>query len=223
VATAEAPDSIFGPLVSAVDIELAVAGVLQRWIDTYLLKAERHHGLEDRFLVRPRSIRISSEADKLPEDQLPALLVMSPGTVEDAPVMNGESDYTAVWELSISGVVAARGTPNGYSLAMQYARLWAMAIRGVVVQQQDERGVFAWWDWQRERYDLIDADGERTIAAGRVSVQVQTYQTIRRWAGPIEPAVPPAPPGDPGPDPEWPVVETIEVSPPILVPMKEMP
>jgi hypothetical protein len=222
--TPESPDSIFGPMVSGYDVEMDVARALQKWIDTYMIKAERHHGLPDRHLARPRSIRVSTAIDKLPEDQLPCIVVTSMGTAEDAPSMNGESDYDATWEVHCSFVAAAKGVGGGFPLAMQYARMGALAVRGVVVQQQGDRQLPGFWDWQRERYDVVDEDGERTIAAGRVYVWCQAYQTIRRWGGPMEPYVPPEDPDvPPGPDPVWPLAETMHVSPPILVPTEEKP
>jgi len=207
------PD-VFGPLISGYDVELASLLALQKWMHTYLAQVERLQGLAVNTWPRPRAYRITSEFERMPEDQLPAIIVRSGGTnAEPRPVGTGEGLMRGSWRVEFGALVSARSiiVDNCVPLALKLARLWALAIRGVVVQQQDDRGIIAFWDWIDERYDVIDADADRTICLGMVTVDVECHNVINRWAGPLDPLSPPEPPDPPILPPSWPLAEVVDV------------
>lgn len=188
--------SAFGRLVSAYDLESAMVGTVKRWIGDYLAEVERRHGLSVGAIPRPRSYVVSADTEKMPEDQLPAVLVASPG-LDDHPMPDGSGTYWAPWTLNLSAQVAAGGKGN----AQRVARLYATALRGIAVQQQsdpatnplDMRRV----DWIDERYDLLDSIDDRTICVATVELRCEVAGVASRNEGPLEPSEQAPPPVSP--------------------------
>jgi len=213
--------SAFGPMVGGDDIEDYLQAVLERWYPSYLWEVERHTGTTPGTLPLPRALVRSSEIEKFPEDQVPALMLASPG-LTDPPVADGGGYYTASWLVNLAVQVVAG--PN--RRALELARWYTLALRACVIQQQQDPGITTRLrnvrvDWRDERYDTLDSIDDRTVCVGRVEVAVTTGEVLQRGLGPLEPLIPP----QPGPDPEspgWPpaqtVIETIE-----KVPLDEEP
>jgi hypothetical protein len=204
-----ADPSAFGPLVAASDIEDRLAATLQRWLASYLYEIERLHQITPGTLPQPRSWVRSSAIEKFPEDQLPAVIIGSPG-LTDPPVADGAGHYTASWRVLL-GVEVVAG-PN--RRALELARLYALALRGVALQQQQDPGVsgpdVVRIDWRDERYDQLDTIDDRTVCVGVVELAVQVAGVITRQAGPLDPLLPPE--TVPGPEsPAWPTADTVDV------------
>lgn len=195
--------SAFGPLVAASDVEAATLAQLQKWLRDYLAEVERHHGYEVGALPYPRSWVISSEPARMPEDQLPAVILASPG-LADPPLAAGTGAYTARWQLVVAFQVAARTD------ALKLARLYALAGRALLLQQQDLPGVETQRiDWMDERYRLLDSVDDRTTCVSEVELGVEVANVTSRHQGPLEPDLPPEP--TPGPDsPAWPEAVLVE-------------
>lgn len=208
--------SAFGALVAASDLEAAALAQLQVWFADYLAEVERHHGLAVGSLPLPRSWEVSSTVERFPEDQLPAVMLASPG-LADPPLADGAGTYTARWQLVVATQVAARGN----RLALRLARLYALAVRALMLQQQDlaplqVRRV----DWMDERYRLLDSVDDRTTCVAEVELAVEVRDVTTRHAGPLAPLLGP---GAVGPDsPAWPLATSADVEL-ITVPIEEEP
>lgn len=144
--------------------------------------------------------------EKFPEDQLPAVMIASPGLV-DPPTADGRGVYTARWRLTTATAVAARGN----RLALRLARLYALATRALMLQQQ-QLGDLAVRriDWLGERYDVLASVDDRSICVGAVEVSVEVSDVTTRQAGPLEPVMGPGTGTEPD-SPTWPTAETVEV------------
>jgi hypothetical protein len=152
----------------------------------------------------------SSEVEKFPEDRLPCLMIGSPG-LTDPPLADGGGYYAASWRLNL-GVEVAAG-PN--RRALELARWYALALRGCVLQQQQDPGLdtavaVVRVDWRDERYDVLDSIDDRTICVGVVEIALEAANVLERDAGPLEPILPPQPPGPTSPT--WPVAEDVDVA-----------
>jgi phage gp37-like protein len=156
--------SAFGPLVAASDMEDAVLAQLQAWLPDYLAEVERTHGLQVGSLPQPRSWVLSSEVERFPEEQLPAVMLASPG-LTDPPLADGTGIYTARWQL----VVAVQVNVRGNRLALRVARLYALALRGALLQQQRLGLPLRRIDWMDERYRLLDSIDDRTTCVAEVT------------------------------------------------------
>jgi hypothetical protein len=193
------PDSLYGRLIAAVDVAEALRARIAARIDGYLDEVERQHGLVPGAIARPRALVIGPE--RFPEDQLPAIVIRSPGTA-DLPLADGQGRYAARFELELElGVAVGAG-------AFELASLYALALRALVLQQPSP--LFMGVDWTRERFDEPTLIGARTYYAARVLLEVHVPDITDRHAGPPdEPGWPEPPPHDPE-SPEWPTVATAD-------------
>ena len=190
------PQSLYGRLIAGVDVEQALKARLDARLDDYLNEVERQHGLAVGALARPRAFVV---AERFPEDQLPAIVVESPGTV-DLPAADGQGRYAVRFELVLAIHVAAA---DG---AIELAKLYGLALRALAVQQPAP--LFMGVDWVNERYPRPELVGGRTFYTAEVTLEVQVPDVTDRHAGPPDG---PGWPEDGGPDsPEWPVAATAD-------------
>lgn len=204
--TAGTRETAFGALVAAVDVEQALVELGQRWMSDYLAEVERTHGYTVGALPRPRSWVVSSEVEKMPEDQTPAVLVASPG-LTDPPRADGRGVYVARWRVNVAVHLSASGNAH----ALKLARLYVAALRLLYVQQQAlEDLVVRRITWADERYDTLPSVDDRSVCTAVVELAVELADVTTRNAGPLAPLLPP---GNPGPDsPTWPLAETADVA-----------
>ena len=198
--------TLYESIVAASDLETGVLAQLRRWLPDYLAEVERQHAEPVGGLPLPRSYVVSSELEKMPEDQTPAVLVRSPGTLEP-PEADGRGGYLARFSLDAGVHLSARGNTH----ALRVARLYTSAIRALLVQQQllddlDMRLVVRRVDWLGERYGELPSIDDRTVCTGVVVLAYTLVDVVTRGAGPLEPSVQP-----PLVSPEWPTAETVDV------------
>lgn len=199
------PFAVFGRIVTAYDVEAAIVQTGQRWLNDYLAEIERHHGYADVLAIpRPRSWIVSAETEKMPEDQLPSIMVASPGLgADDEPHADGQGYYRAAWRIDVSAMIDARGNRN----ALRVARFYAGALRALYVQQQWDDIAnpldIVRVDWMDERYSLLDSIDDRTVCVGTVELRVEVANVVQRGNGPRTPSTDPPPVS-----PEWPAATT---------------
>jgi hypothetical protein len=177
-------------------------------------EVERQHHLEPGSTAAPRSWVTSSEIEKFPEDQLPAIIVASPG-LTDPPLADGEGSYTARFEIDVAVHIATAGN----RIALTLARHYAAAIRACLIQQQRLGDLVAVQriDWIDERYDRLPSVDDRTICAGRVGFAIEVSDVTRRHHGPLDPFLGPdsePPPTPPSWEPAHSVTAHIDKRPP---------
>jgi hypothetical protein len=212
VRTSRAPRAVgtretaFGPIVAACDVEQALLELVQLWLADYLAEVERQHGLEVGYLPTPRSWLVSSDVEKMPEDQTPAVVVASPG-MTDPPRVEGDGMYIARWRVQVAVHLSARGN----ALSLRLVRLYVAALRTLIVQQQSLGAlVLRRIDLLDERYDTLPSIDDRTVCTALVELAVEVGDVALRHVGPLSPVIPP---GQLGPDsPTWPIAETAHVA-----------
>lgn len=172
----------FGKVVTGKDLRLAVVATLKKWMPTYLALISQHDG---RATALPgfRSYVASLDTDKFVEDQLPSCVVVAPGTF-DEPVRRGDNSYDIVWSLGVGVIVSGQDADNTFELC----ELYAAAVRLCLLQQSSLGGVASGADWLNERYDELDVDDIRTIAAGIVQFAVAVETAFRQAPAPLQPA-----------------------------------
>jgi hypothetical protein len=184
--------SAFGPILSAFEVDHAIARCVRAWIQDYLAELSRQRGQGPDTLPAFRSIVASVEARHYPEDQLPALLIAPTGVESRGGRIerNGEGLYTARFRVDCGAVISARGNREAGRLAEDYAA----AVRALLLQQLAKprwsglEGVRA-VDWVGERYQALDQASDRTQARGITQLVVEVEDVTSR-AGPDEPAYP---------------------------------
>lgn len=200
----EPSSSIFGRIVTGDDLERWVTETLRKWSSTYIAEVERQHGIPAGTLARPRSWVTANAIEKWPEDQLPAVIVVSVGLAEN-PLRNGDR-FRARWEIHIACVCSARREDEAHRMAM----LYLAAHRSILVQRPSLEGRARGVDWVDEDYEPIDFDDSRTLAGGEAVFWIEVDDVVSTNSGPTTPDDPLEP--DTEPWPEWPVVESTHVT-----------
>lgn len=187
------PRTAFAPIVSAFEVERSIAELARVWIRDYLAEVARQRGLDPDAFPAFRSIVASARQQRLLEDQLPTLILASPGIV---PLTTGHVEargsgaYTARWRLDAGAIVSARGNRQ----AVKLARFYAAAIRAMIVQQAtDPRWALVpvrRVDWTGERYDELDSTADRTLCSGVANFIVEVPEATNWLEGPTEPTYP---------------------------------
>lgn len=190
------PRTAFGPIISAFEVEHALVACVRIWIRDYLAEMERQRGQAVEGMPPFRSIVVAGSPEKWPEDQLPALLVSSPGLAETGTrrglEVHGDGGYVARYRVDAVSEVSARGNRQGLRLA----RVYAAAVRALLVQQPLRAASKPppWLrrvDWVGEDFTLRDWTVDRTRAAGRVAFVVEVADVMTRGLGPRAPTYPP--------------------------------
>lgn len=160
--------STIGDIFTGYDLEIAVRDLLKDWMPAYLGKIEREQSLAGGSLPLPRSYEIIQEFDSFAEEQIPKIIIVSPGTAVE-PIREGDGKYKAIWLLRVGCIVSASTKQD----TSRVARLYAAAIRTLLLQRKS-LGI-ATCDgltWLDESYDLFDVDARRSIAAAALGFEV---------------------------------------------------
>ena len=196
--------TIFGRVVTGHDVEQRVIALLRRWSGTYIAEVERQHGVEAGTLSRVRGWSLGPSFDKWPEDQVPGLLVVSPGLVPP-PLKSGDGQYRARWRIDVGVLCSARTQKQSHEQAM----LMVAAHRAIVTQRPSLEGFALGSQWIDESYDALDFDDTRSLYAGTASFVIEVDDVTTTLAGPTTPDDPLDPDTDPWP--LYPTVETVDV------------
>jgi hypothetical protein len=205
-----ASETAYGRIVAGVDVELALLELIQTWLPDYLAEVCRQRERAPDDLPTPRAWVVSSDVEKMPEDQTPAVIVASPG-MTDAPRADGLGSYVARWRIGIAVHLSARGN----ALSLRLVRLYIAAVRALVVQQQALDGLdLRRIDWLDERYDTLPSIDDRTVCTALVELAVEVADVTTRHAGPLAPILPATPNGETPSttSPTWPSAELVEVA-----------
>ena len=155
--------------------------LFKRWFGTYLCEVERQHGVAENTLTRPRGWVTAPSFDKWPEDQVPAVVVVSIGLAEQ-PLKDGSGRYRAKWDIVAGAVFSAR--------TQQESRLGSMfyiaALRALLVQRPslDSGGIGV--EWLDEDYTVLEFNDERSLAAGAGRFQLEFDDVVSARAGPLD-------------------------------------
>jgi hypothetical protein len=195
--------TIFGRIITGADLERWCLETLRKWSSTYIAELEDQHELARGALPRIRTWTTTPSFDNWPEDQLPAVMLVSVGLAEP-PFKQGSGEYRARWQMGLACVTSAAKLEQAHELAM----LYVAAHRAVLVQRPSLEGRAAGVVWQDENYDDLPLDDLRSLSAGQAVFTVEVHEVTQANAGPLTPSEPLTP--DTDPHPEWPLAETVE-------------
>jgi hypothetical protein len=191
----------FGHSVSPFVVENDMMEHLKFWMPTYLGQMER----ESNPVRDPGSLKVvdwttKTRFDSFPEDAIPMVIIISPGTV-GKPYKQGKK-WCGTWLLRITAVCSAPDEDTTRELAHLYVQAIKMAVLQYkqINNNPDVEGV----DWAGDVYNLIASSETRTLAASQVVFHVAYSNVLDEGEGPAEPTAAPEAPTDPGP---WPTVK----------------
>lgn len=197
-------DPVFGPSIHERHVQYAVKDTIQLWIETYLAAVERREGLEPHSIPVPDPgnyvLKDDGNLNKRPEDSLPAILILCPGTTDEASV-DGEGSYRVPFLVNVAAIVSS-GDPGYVS---DLAKLYTSALRDLLIHNGSLRGFAQTSVWKGSRTDDLKPEDDRSIASGVNVFRIYVSGVVQRGAG-LK-----APPGDPYEEIELPTVTDVEV------------
>jgi len=204
---ATSTSDIFQRIVSANQVEEAVRDTLKLWMPVYLQEMELQLGRTRKKVPVPRSFMVAGELEQLRENQLPGILVQSPG-LTGVPWHDGEGMYTATWRIISTALVSALDQESTRAVA----KLYGAAMRGILVQKPT-LGEFAInTKWTSESYnDLPTPDGERNLTLVSIWCEVTVEDVVNKMGGPRTYPTPDPPDPATQPGSQWPLVEEVDI------------
>lgn len=172
---------IFGAFIASWQLEQAVIAHLRAWMPDYLPYVYRQakeildkpalpaFPLPKSYTVVPR------EPDKWKEDQLPAILVVSPG-LTDRPTQDGADNYRATFDLGIAAIVSTGSEETSKLFADLY-----FAAASMICLDKPSLGSFAeGTTMESAENDWLTGERNRTLAStfGNFNVAVAGFREI---------------------------------------------
>jgi hypothetical protein len=181
------PLSVFGQIVTGAQVEAALTATLQKWMRTYLRELERQDGYQEGALPMVRSWTVANDVVKFPEEQLPAVVVVSTG-VAAQPRIDGDGVYTAVWDIAVSAICSAASR----EASNEFAKLYLAAATAILVQQIPADGLISGVDWAGLTYTEFPQMRMRMQAEAKAALLVTVTDVLSRFRGPLQPDDDPA-------------------------------
>jgi hypothetical protein len=174
----------FGKIVVASELERSIIVLLKKWFPTYLREIERNVGWRGEELPTPRNYGNRNSFDLQAGEEIPKVVVISPGLFEVPEHPEGDGYYSATWQVGVGIATAARTEEE----ADRKAKMYAAAMRGILIQHQDledpELGV-SYVTWLDESYDDLDIDDQYQRARGAgVYIGVEVEDAVNRYMRP---------------------------------------
>lgn len=173
-----------GPLVSSWSFERVARDLLEpdrNLIGLYLDEVVRQTGANGVRSERPRTVAVRERAARFADEQLPALIVVCPGTIDDA-ARDGEGFYSATWQMTVAAVTQATDP----DLARELASDLCCAAAAVLVQmlpRVDSR--ILWARWSGEATDDIPlGNGRRSRCIFARGIRMAVDRVLCDLTGP---------------------------------------
>lgn len=201
--TTEQPD-VFFPIVDGSQLEDAVLQTLQDWFLTYTREFEIQRGIPRDYIPQPRSWVVADNGEREGADQLPSIVVVSPGLTGE-PLMDGEGNFRAAWIIGVGIFVSARTRSDTSQLSRQYAAI----VRAILLQKASLDGSVnvSMMRWMDESYDdNFQFTDEQTISFAQITFNIEVYGVVHRFKGPVGPPDPETQPGM-----SWEEIHTTEI------------
>jgi hypothetical protein len=192
--------SLFDDIRVADELEYQVINSLQQWFPVYIREVELQspaapdpRNIPVDSLPLPRSYLTSDQIDKEAANQLPSIVVVSPGlSGRAAPQQEGDGSFNAPFSIAVGVFVSA----DRRSTTLRLVRLYTAIARAIMVQKQDLGGFGAGSYWIDESYDdNFPFTADQTISAGQVVFEIWVSGVVNRYGGPTTPPDPDTQPG----------------------------
>jgi hypothetical protein len=188
--------AVFGPSIDSSDVEAAMLAFLPKWMPTYVERQRRRKDPEAKrwaldAIEPPRSYRVTHLAtEKWPEDQLPCIIVRSPGMIAD-PDVNGDGSVDGTFGLTLFAIAEGIDEEDSKLLSRLYGRAAAEAI-----MQHPDLASDAFPDGFASHTGMgaeenapltrgVEAERSLAVVSIRFAVVVQAMMSV--WGGPAEP------------------------------------
>jgi hypothetical protein len=189
--------ALFGPILSASEIEEATIETLKFWFPTYLGEMERRLSLRRGVLLVPQNNTNRNSFDAVEGEKTPKVVVLAPG-LETEPLKNATS-YRATWRVGV-GIATGAKTERDCN---KYVKAYAAAARAILIHKPGtliDYGLINLDEvnWLSEEYDdLADISNQhRLYKAATLWFSFDINAVTGRRLGPIGPDSPDLQPPD---------------------------
>lgn len=181
--------SIIGPIISADVVQDAIIAHLKLWLPTYLCEVDEERGLERGITAWPRSWQVVPTFDNTLEQQIPAMLIICPGTAQK-PTKEGDGSYRATYTVGVAALVKG---PNQIA-TNDIAKRYGAAIAAAMLQEKGRiHDKLHACGWEGDSYDDIETERERTLSSATVHFSVEFTKVLHERSGPAMPIIVPDP------------------------------
>jgi hypothetical protein len=189
-------NSIFGPIFDGSVLTRSVLATLKAWFPVYIKEIEIQRGWTPGLIPPPRTYVERWRFDTYPDEQLPIVVVVSPG-MADAPTATGDGIMSAWWMCGV-GVIAAANTEDN---SERLAKVYGAAARAIIEQKSylDDTWEYSGTQVVTETYeDVPDIEQSRTMRSVHVICRIMVDNIMTKGAGPynLDPPDPDTQPGD---------------------------
>lgn len=204
---------IFGQIKIADDLDQAVISTLSAWFPTYIRELEIQANIPNGSIQQPKSFLTADKVDRSSADQLPSIVVVSPGLSGKKPMQEGDGTFRVFFSVGVGIFVSANNRAN----TMRLVRIFTAIVRTIMLQKQDLNGYAAGTTWLDESYDDdFNFTDKQTISQGQVVFEITVDSVVSRFGGPaVYGQTDPAPDPVTQPGSDWPlatsVTATVEV------------
>lgn len=190
--------SRFGTWTSPRNVEESIRDFLAAWIEEFIAEAERQFGIDPRSIPVPglgQFVLRRDDFEKWPEEQMPVVLIQSPGAVAE---LRREADrsLTAPIAFQLAVLTSSGGHPD--NAAQESAQIIGTALKQLLdnlpIDGLKTDGLPLLMD---EQYDGIPFAKQRDLGSVRLIYRIW----VRNWVvkgRPPKPEPRPDPYGDPG-------------------------
>jgi hypothetical protein len=173
--------ALFGDFKLDEELQQAAEDTIREWIKTYLAVVERRVGLNPGTLPLPKSYVWSDDGalSKKPEDQLPCIVILAPGTGKTQIVEDGEGNHRGGVVMNVAVIVEA----NSQAAASRLAKRYRKALELLLVHQPSLGGFASGLLFRGWRNDDLRPEDSRSIATGTNVVEVLVPNISKAGAG----------------------------------------
>jgi hypothetical protein len=181
-------------------LEDRVIDALQTWMPSSLHEVCAQDETVPAPAPLPRSYRVFSEENQWPEQQLPAIVVVSPGVV-DEPAQAHAGIWRAKWSLEVTAIVKGPDPHRTRRLAQAYWTAMCLSI----LQRRSLGDPYTAAVLKDAAMTAVPVEKARTLAGATALFHVEVQQMFSSFDGPKTPEPP-----DPMPE-TWPTVSEINI------------
>jgi hypothetical protein len=200
------PGTVFGRIVTADDVERAALQTLKDHAEVYIAEAERQAGREIGAMARPCGFIVATQFEKWPEDQLPVVVLISPGWAGPSRRL-GDGSVIARWSLAVGVIHSAAQIERTRSNAL----IQLGALRTLIAQHQSLGGLAMAVECLDESNEFVPFSDTRSLFGAQSIFTVSVPEAFAYGHGPDGPWGPPIDPPDPTDPPNWGRVKSADV------------
>lgn len=199
--------SVYGPIFDSGALARACAATLKTWAAAYVAETESKAGMARGTLPVPTHFRTVSDLEvPIAETHLPAVRVVSPGLARP-PIRDADGRHMAWWHLHVGVVAKGRNNTPAADEPGRHVRLYAAALRALVLQRLCRDTPAVGVTWTGESYDQGDLTKVRSVALAVLEFEALVRDVVDASGGPTSPPLDPTvPPGD------VPLAETVHIT-----------